>query len=269
MLPDMTVPTRPGGPTPPAGFEVEAPDVSQIVIDDGAPVDSVLSEKQMRLLTEPLYSSWLGPPEQEEGERRPFLAAANVGLFSTPHDPPLVPDVFLSLDVEAHPDLWKEKKHRSYFFWEFGKPPDVAIEIVSNREGDELTRKKRGYARMRILYYAVWDPLGMLAAPALHRFELRGDLYVPLAAAWFPSVGLGLSEWRGRFEHTEGEWIRWRREDGALVPTGAERAASAEARAVGAEARAVGAEARAESAEARAQQLAARLRELGVEPDDA
>ncbi len=33
------------------------------------------------------------------------------------------------------------KKHRSYFMWEFGKPPEVVIEIVSNREGEELERK--------------------------------------------------------------------------------------------------------------------------------
>jgi Uma2 family endonuclease len=76
-----------------------------------------------------------------------------------------------------------------------GGAPDVAIEIVSNRKGDELGRKKRGYARMRILYYAVWDPIGLLGALALHGFELRGDLFPPQPNVWFEAAGLGLREW--------------------------------------------------------------------------
>ncbi|MEJ7710038.1 MAG: hypothetical protein WKF84_09295 [Pyrinomonadaceae bacterium] len=87
------------------------------------------------MLTEILYSSWPGPTSgSEASERRVFLAAANVGLFPSVHQPPLVPDVFLSLDVEVADD-WYEKSHRSYFFWEFGKAPEVVIEIVSNRKG--------------------------------------------------------------------------------------------------------------------------------------
>jgi len=61
-----------------------------------------------------------------------FVAAANVGIFSAIDQPPIVPDVFLTLDVQIA-DAWWEKKNRSYFIWEFGKPPEVAIEIVSNR----------------------------------------------------------------------------------------------------------------------------------------
>jgi Uma2 family endonuclease len=246
----MPAPTSSGESPPSSG---DAPDVSQIAIEDGAPVDNVLSEKQMRLLTEPLYSSWEGPPPGEDGEKRMFLAAANVGVFSTPRDPPLVPDVLLSLDVVVHPDLFTDKRHQTYFVWEFGKPPDVAIEIVSNRAGGELERKQRGYARMRVLYYAVWDPLGVLGVPALHCFELRGDLYAPLPTAWFEAAGLGLVEWRGRFEHTEGDWLRWHRRDSSLIPTGAESAARAAARA--------------ETETARAERLAAQLRKLGIEPD--
>jgi Uma2 family endonuclease len=249
----MTIPTPSGTPRAGDEVDVEAPDVSDIVIDDGAPVDNMLSEKQMRLLTEPLYTCWEGPPPRDQEQKRAFLVAANVGLFATPHDPPLVPDTFLSLDVEAHPDLWKEKRHRTYFFWEFGKPPDVVIEVVSNRQGGELGAKKRGYARMRILFYAVWDPMGMLGEPGLHAFELRGDLYVPLRTPWFEAAGLGLTEWHGFFENMDGDWLRWCRQDGTVIPTGAERAETAEARA--------------ETAEARAERLAARLRELGVEPD--
>jgi hypothetical protein len=48
------------------------PCLDHIVTEDDTPVDNMFSEKQQRLLTEPLYSSW------DAG--RPFLATANVGL---------------------------------------------------------------------------------------------------------------------------------------------------------------------------------------------
>ena len=37
---------------------IEPPDVSHLVTEDDAPVESLFHEKQMRLLVEPLYSSW-------------------------------------------------------------------------------------------------------------------------------------------------------------------------------------------------------------------
>ncbi len=42
---------------------------------------------------------------------RTFLAAANVGVLVSVHEPPLVPDVFVSADVVAHPDI-SQKEHR-------------------------------------------------------------------------------------------------------------------------------------------------------------
>jgi hypothetical protein len=70
------------------------PDIAALITEDDTPVDNLSSEKQQRLLTEPLYSSWEGP-----GENRPFLAVANVGVFSQARTPAIVPDMFLSLDV--------------------------------------------------------------------------------------------------------------------------------------------------------------------------
>ena len=253
--------------------EVEEPDESLVVTEDDAPVDSILTEKQERLLTEPLYSSWTGPPPAEDGAARPFAALANVGLFSSPEEQPVVPDMMLSLDVTI-PTEQSEKKNRSYFVWRYGKPPEVVVEIVSNREGGELGERLRRYRRMRVAYYVVFDPLHALGDATLRTFELRGSLYVALDRPWFESVGLGLVEWEGTFEGMPGRWLRWRTRAGDLVPTGAERAEREQARAEREQARAESAEARAESekvraesAEARARRLAARLRELGVDPD--
>src|SRR5437588_4957266 len=85
-------PTQPTSVIPPECI----PDVTDIVISDDTPVDNWFSEKQMRLLTEPLYSSWPGP-----SDGKPFVALANVGLFHTYLGPPIVPDVMLSLGVRA------------------------------------------------------------------------------------------------------------------------------------------------------------------------
>src|SRR5262245_17794496 len=108
--------------------------VRNLVTEDDEPVDNLYSAKQQRLLVEPLYSNWLPPPAGGDSstERRRFLADANVGVFQSPFLPPLVPDMFLSLDVEPHED-WRAKEHRAYFIWEFEKAPEVVVEIVSNR----------------------------------------------------------------------------------------------------------------------------------------
>src|SRR5438445_13730888 len=82
------------------------PNLDDLVTEDGAPVDSIYAEKQYRLLTEPLYSSWAGP-----GGGRPFLALANVGWFHTSAQPPLVPDALLSLDAFPSGDLRSKGGH--------------------------------------------------------------------------------------------------------------------------------------------------------------
>jgi len=176
----------------------------------------------------------------------------NVGLFSSVEEPAVVPDMTLSLDVTIPADQ-SEKKNRSYFLWRYGKPPEVVIEIVSNRKGKELGERARRYRRMRVDYYVVYDPLKELGDSTLRAFELRGGFYVVLGTAWFESVGLGLVEWEGTFEGMSARWLRWCTREGELVPTGAERAERERARA--------------ESAEARAQRLAARLREMGIDPN--
>lgn len=246
-------------PLAPPDPAVVGPDISAIVTEDDAPVDNIYSEKQMRLLTEPLYSGWAGPPPDETGEGRTFVAMANVGVFSSAHKPPVVPDVLVSLDVELHPDL-RAKAHRTYFIWEFGKAPDVVIEVVSNREGGELDTKKKRLRQMNVPGYVVWDPEGFLGGEALRGFELRGQLYVRMERFFFEGLGLGLVEWEGAYEGHTDRWLRWCDANGNLVPTGAERAESERARA---ESEA----ARAESERARAERLAARLRALGVDPE--
>ena len=224
----------------------DIPCLDHIKTEDDTPVDNIYSLRQEHLLTEQLYSSWQGP-----GEGRKFLAVGNVGLFYAVHQPPLVPDAMLSLDVELGDDHWA-KENRSYFVWILGKPPEVVIEVVSNREGEEDTRKFRLYAQLGILYYVIWDPEQHLRSDPLRIFTLSEQRYVPLKGGFFPVVGLGLTTWQGTWENWTNTWLRWCDASGVVIPTGAERAEQERQRA--------------EQEQQRAERLAAQLRALGVNP---
>jgi Uma2 family endonuclease len=241
------------------------PCLDDLVTEDDTPVENIFSKKQQRLLTEPLYSSW------DAG--RSFLAAANVGLFYAVRQPPLVPDVLLSLDVEV-PGDWLAKEHRSYFLWEFGKAPEATVEIVSNREGGETTDKMQKYAQIGILYYAIYDPASAVQPEPLKVFVLRDRSYAPCAAEWLPVLNLGLTLWSGRFENSEATWLRWCDRQGRVIPTGAERAdlerqrADLERQRADLERQRADLERqRADLVQTRAEHFAAQLRALGATPD--
>ncbi|NJR64407.1 MAG: Uma2 family endonuclease [Leptolyngbyaceae cyanobacterium CRU_2_3] len=241
-------------------------DISHIVIEDDTPVDNFQSEKQQRLLVEPLYSSWLPSV--------PFIAGANVGLFYGLKLDPIVPDAFLSLNVKM-PDDWSQKQNRSYFVWEFGKLPEVAIEIVSNRKGHETDSKKADYARIGVAYYVVFDPLKQiqgkdeLNGSLMKVWELTGKQYVEVPEPfWLEFVGLGLKLWEGIFEDQAGVWLRWCDRNGQVIPTGGEgREIERQRTEIERQGREIERQ-RAEEAELRAKRLTERLREMGINPDE-
>lgn len=236
--------------------------IENLVTEDDEPVDNIPSAKQQRLLVKPLYDSWTPPPSEEApNERRKFLADANIGIYQTPYDKPVALDMFLTLGVET-PFDWRAKESRSYFIWEFRKPPDVVVEIVSNTEGHELDEKLRHYARLDVSYYVVYDPQRLLMEDALRVYERGfGWRYRRRDDYNLPDVGLSLTFWEGVYEDGQGVWLRWRDSQSNLIPTGAERA-EREAE------RAKQAEERAEREAERAARLAAKLRELGVDPNE-
>ncbi|MDY6806890.1 MAG: Uma2 family endonuclease [Cyanobacteriota bacterium] len=196
----------------------EYPDTSNMILEDDEPLDSFINEKQQRLLTTVFYSG------AELPIQKPFVAAANVGLFATPAKAGIAPDAFLSLGIHAGEDWW-QRKVRSYLFWEFGKPPDIVIEVISPTPGNELGSKLTDYADLRIPYYVVYDPLKKVGENTLRVFELRGRSYVPKSNYQFPDCNIGLTLWTGTFEDINGTWLRWCYPDGKVIPTGDELAA--------------------------------------------
>jgi hypothetical protein len=234
--------------------DIPVPDISNLIVEDGAPVDSLFSERQMNLLVDSLYASWSGP-----GEGRPFAAMANVGLYSAPHVNPLVPDVLVSLDVKPPEDVWP-KENRCYLMWVYGKPPDLVVEIVSNREGDELGNKLLDYARIGIAYYIVYDPDQQISNKVLRILGRRQTTYAELTDRWFADIGIGLTLWHGEYRGVTSTWLRWCNQEGELLPTGKESAEQERERAEAAQQQA-------EQERLRAERLAEKLRALGVDPD--
>ena len=230
----------------------EPPDVSHLITEDDTPVDNFASAKQQRLLVSSLYSS------------RPdltFLAEANVGIFYHSNQPAIVPDVFVSYDVQV-PDDWWKKKNRSYMVWNFGKAPEIVVEIVSNKVGSELTDKLNIYSKnVGSAYYAVYDPSSQLGKDILHVFELRGNVYIPLSTPWFGSANLGLTTWNGEFEGRTDRWLRWCDTDGNVLLTGDELAQQEQQRANQEQQRA-------NQEQQRADRLAEFLRSQGIDPDN-
>ncbi|MBW4524797.1 MAG: Uma2 family endonuclease [Phormidium tanganyikae FI6-MK23] len=270
-------------------------DISHLVIEDDTPVDNFQSEEQQRLLVEPLYSSKALPV--------PFLAAANVGLFYLLKGDPIVPDAMLSLGVQR-PNDFSQRRNRSYFVWEFGKVPEVCVEIVSNQEGDEviLSRKSRQkgktiakkdiYAQIKVPYYVVFDPLKQIQGSdemngaLLRVWSITGEGYTELTppegireigqSVWLNGAGIGLTLWEGQFED-EGtrSWLRWCDREGRVIPTGAEgqemERQRTEIERQQAEAERQRAEAERQRAEAerqRADRLAEQLRSMGIDPNE-
>ena len=161
--------------------------------------------------------------------------------------------------------------------------PEVCVEIVSNKEGNEVAlsakskRKDKAqskrdiYAQIGVPYYVVYDPLQQIQDEAnmngalLRVWSLAGGRYEELTPAegittvgqivQLETAGIGLTLWDGEYEEKiTRQWLRWCDAKGQVLPTGAERANAQQQRA--------------DAQQQRAERLAAKLRELGIDPDE-
>lgn len=231
------------------------PDVSHLTTEDDSPVDNSFQDKQTDILVETLRVSWV--------QGRPFVSGADVAIFPMAKDAAaIVPDVLLSLGVEP-PGPCHAKEYRSYYVWNFGKPPEIVVEIVSNDKGGEDTTKLEQYAKIKVPYYVIYDPEQYLSSRALRIFQLTGLTYVEKVDRLFPEIGLGLKVWYGRFDGFEENWLRWTDLDGHLLATGEEEHRRAEQE----RQRADQERERADREAAANERLRQKLRELGVDPE--
>ncbi len=268
-------------------YTVDELDISHLTIENDTPVDNFQSAQQQRLLVDALCSNDILP--------LPFIAEANVGLFYKLKGEPVVPDMLLSLDVQRAEDL-SERRDRAYFVWEFGKVPEVCVEIVSNKEGDEVSLSSRSrrkgkvkskkdiYAQIGVTYYVVYDPLRQIQDEAnmngalLRVWSLVSGQYIELTPSagiaavgqtiQIDTVGLGLTLWEGPFEEkVTRQWLRWCDSQGQVLLTGAEGKAVERQRANAEQQRADAEQQRANAEQQRAERMAEQLRQMGVDPE--
>ncbi len=253
----------------------EWPDISGIITEDDTPAENLFSEKQQRMLTESLNTSW------KPG--KPFMAVSDIAIFYDTGEPPIVPDVFLSLDVTPPEDVW-EKRNRSYFLQEYGKSPEVAVEIVSNKDGKEGGEKMQIYAQAGVRYYIIYDPQKLIQNEPLRIFELSGGEYIPKLDRSLIQAGLSVTLWEGIFDGMHKVWLRWVDHEGNLLPNGDEQRQRADVAEQKAEKERKMREKerkmkekerkmkekerhRADMAEQKAEILAEKLRSLGIDPE--
>ena len=223
-----------------------------LITEDDEPVDNIPSEKQQRLLSRSLYEARHLP--------EPFLVTANVGLFDEPSAPAIVPDILVSLGVKPGDDHL-EKENRSYFVWKEGKPPEMVMEIVSNREGNETGSKLERYAAMGVKYYVIVDHGHYVQEESLIVHELGTQGYSARDDYHLPDLNLALTLWDGVYEQLSWPWVRWCTLDGELLLTSEDRAEQAEDQAEQERVRAEQEKLRAEQAEDQAEQEKVRAKQ--------
>ena len=181
------------------------------------------------------------------------------------------PDWFLVLGVARAQQ--QQEMRWSYVVWQEGIAPFLVVELLSpGTEAEDLGQTLRSANKpptkwqayeqyMRIPYYIVFDRY----QNQLRVFQLTGTRYQAVEQKepklWFPELELGLGVWQGKYQETEGLWLRWYDAVGDWIPTNQERAEQERQRAEQERQRA-------EQERQRAERLAERLLELGIDPAD-
>ncbi|PSB15584.1 hypothetical protein C7B76_13400 [filamentous cyanobacterium CCP2] len=217
------------------------PSSAELPDSDDTPVDNELQNLIPNLLNTILALAW--------ADRTDWFLGVDMGIYYAPSQPPLVPDGFLSLGVER---FVGEDGRLSYVLWEEdGIVPIFALEVVSKTYGGEYEQKKLDYAKLGILYYAIYVPTrrNRRKRQPLEVYRLENGEYVLQSGdrVWMPEIGLALGRERGIHLGREREWLYWYTQDGQRLPTPEELA---------------------QQEKQRADRLAERLRTLGVDPSE-
>jgi Uma2 family endonuclease len=205
------------------------PTADELPCSDDTPVDNELQELIPSLLKSILRMLW--------SERMDWFFGIDMAIYTDPDRPPIVPDGFLSLNVDRHYD---EGLRLSYLLWEEEIPPTLVLEVVSTKPGGEYTTKLVEYANMGVLYYVIYNPKRR-RKPTLEIYKLidrKYELQTP-NPLWMPEIGLGIGCERANYDGVAREWLYWYDENSRRYPTPYERA----------------------------DRLAAQLRALGIEPE--
>ncbi|MEL7225870.1 MAG: Uma2 family endonuclease, partial [Cyanobacteria bacterium J06576_12] len=165
------------------------PSTEDLPCSDDTPVDNEEQNLLPNLLMLLLSEIWL--------ERMDWFFGVDMAVYHTTgvsHLLPVVPDGFLSLDVERKKD---GKSRRSYAVWEEnGIVPKLTLEMVSHKPGEEYDKKKELYAKLGVLYYVIYNP-EFWQRDRRQPFEvyklIEGSYQLQIGEPyWMPEVGLAI-----------------------------------------------------------------------------
>lgn len=213
------------------------PSAEELLDSDETPVDNELQELIPALLKSILLMIW--------ESRQDWLFAIDMGIYSSPELPPIVPDAFLSLGVER---CYDEELRPSYVLWDEEVVPSFVLEVVSPRYREEYTTKLKIYEQMGVLYYAIYSSKRK-RKPRFEMYKLVDGLYqlVATSTVWMSEIGLGIGCERGDYGGVTREWLYWYDKDGKRYATPNERV---------------------QEEVNRSNKLADKLRQLGIDPDE-
>lgn len=219
------------------------PTADELPNSDDTPVDNELQEIIPNLLKSILRMLWKG--------RMDWFFGIDMGIYTHPEQPPIVPDGFLSLNVERSFD---ENLRLSYLLWEEEILPILVLEVVSAKPGGEYTTKLDKYAELGVLYYVIYNPKRRRKARLeIHKLS-QGQYELQNAnPLWMPEISLGIGCERAEYDDLMREWLYWYDENGNRYPTPYEQIEQERQQT--------------ELERQRADRLATKLRDLGIDPD--
>jgi len=193
--------------------------------DDGEPMETPWHRQQMNLLIETLEEHWSDRDDVFIGGNM-FVYFSEKQEFNKDFRGP---DFFL-----VNGGVEKDNGRLSWISWkENGRLPDLIIELVSKTtakidRGEKLELYMKQFAVQECFCY---DPDG----EKLQGWRRTiGGKYVEIEETadgrmWCDQTQLWLTRWTGRHARREATWLRFATKDGSLLPTGTEKAQSAEA----------------------------------------
>ncbi len=186
--------------------KLRLPTSDELPDTDGLSVDNELHTLVPNLLGLILGFIW--------GQRFDWFFGVNMGIYHTTGiNPrvPIVPDGFLSLDVER---IRGNRLRKSYVVWEEnGIVPMFVLEIVSQTPGGEYDEKISIYAQLGVLYYVIYNP-DFWRRDQQEPFEIyqlvSGSYQRQIGEPfWMPEIGLGIGRGIGNHRGLQREWLYW------------------------------------------------------------
>ncbi|WP_017660194.1 Uma2 family endonuclease [Baaleninema simplex] len=224
-------------PTPP----------TDLIFDDGEPLESNRHRIAMNLLIRSLQQAWC--------DRDDYFTGGNMFVYYSRQQALnrdfRGPDFFVVLNVDG------TRSRQGWVIWEEeGRYPDVIVELMSPSTAKvDRTDKKELYSQtFHTRNYFIYDPFD---ENSLEGWQLDKQFnYQPLETQengwlWCETLGFWLGTWQGTIDRETAIWLRFYDTEGNVVPLPEEAAQQ-----------------QAETERQRAERLAARLRELGEDPDE-